>query len=184
MVSEPITLRHQLWRALGWIATLVVRILQQKWENCVIWCKDDSRNGNSQRKIFKSEEIGLDGARVDRSDLRYKWATEGQNTNSNKEPSAEGNSRGRLRGDRSSTHHNHYHTSKFSQWSIIKFLTFSGKDLKSWLFKIDKLFIMKNVSTEEKIRVAALQLEGEAIQSHLSFMRYRQYLHPAIWMSM
>lgn len=26
-----------------------------------------------------------------------------------------------------------------------------------------------------------MQLEGQAIQWHLSYIRYRQYLHPAIW---
>lgn len=40
---------------------------------------------------------------------------------------------------------------------------------------------MENVPTEEKIGVAALKLEGEAIQCHLSFMRYKQYLPPATW---
>lgn len=40
---------------------------------------------------------------------------------------------------------------------------------------------MENVSSEEKIGAATLQLEGEAIQWHLSFMRYRQHLHPASW---
>lgn len=63
----------------------------------------------------------------------------------------------------------------------MEFLRFNGEDLRSWLFKIEQFFSMENVLAEEKIRVAALQLEGEAIQWHLSFMRYRQYLHPATW---
>lgn len=40
---------------------------------------------------------------------------------------------------------------------------------------------MENVLAEEKIGVAALQLEGEAIQWHLSFMRYKLYIHPTTW---
>jgi len=63
----------------------------------------------------------------------------------------------------------------------MEFLRFSGEDLRSWLFKIEQFFSMESVTDEEKVSVAALQLEGEAIQWHLSFMRYRQYLQPATW---
>lgn len=38
------------------------------------------------------------------------------------------------------------------------------EDLRSWLFKIEQFFSIENVPREEKIGVAALQLEGEAIQ--------------------
>ncbi|KAG5616808.1 hypothetical protein H5410_016632 [Solanum commersonii] len=34
---------------------------------------------------------------------------------------------------------------------------------------------------EEKISIAALQLEGEAVRWHLSFMKYRQYIQPPSW---
>ncbi|KAH0781176.1 hypothetical protein KY290_000774 [Solanum tuberosum] len=78
---------------------------------------------------------------------------------------------------------NSYHSnqSNFTRWSRMEFLRFNGEDLRSWLFKIEQFFSMENVIAEEKIGVAALQLEGEPIQWHLSFMRYRQYLHPATW---
>ncbi|KAH0634234.1 hypothetical protein KY284_037020 [Solanum tuberosum] len=78
---------------------------------------------------------------------------------------------------------NSYHSnqSNFTRWSRMEFLRFNGEDLRSWLFKIEQFFSMENVLAEEKIGVAALQLEGEAIQWHLSFMRYRQYLQPATW---
>ncbi|KAH0702596.1 hypothetical protein KY290_017911 [Solanum tuberosum] len=75
----------------------------------------------------------------------------------------------------------HSHHSNFSRWSRMEFLRFNGEDLRSWLFKIDQFFSMEGVPAEEKVGVAALQLEGEAIQCHLSFMRYRQFLHPATW---
>ncbi|KAH0649853.1 hypothetical protein KY284_029765 [Solanum tuberosum] len=45
-----------------------------------------------------------------------------------------------------------------------------GKDLRSWLFKIDQFFFMENVGHDEKVIVVALQLKGEAIQWHLPFM--------------
>ncbi|XP_060212277.1 uncharacterized protein LOC132639908 [Lycium barbarum] len=61
------------------------------------------------------------------------------------------------------------------------FLRFAGEDLSSWLFKIEQFFEMENVPGHEKVNVAALQLEGESIQWHLSFMRYRKYLQPATW---
>ncbi|KAH0657679.1 hypothetical protein KY289_026427 [Solanum tuberosum] len=34
---------------------------------------------------------------------------------------------------------------------------------------------------EEKINITALQLEGEAVRWHLSFMKYRQYIQPPCW---
>ncbi|XP_019259932.1 PREDICTED: uncharacterized protein LOC109237972 [Nicotiana attenuata] len=39
----------------------------------------------------------------------------------------------------------------------------------------------QTVPTQERVEVAAMQLEGEDIQWHLAFMRYRQYLQPATW---
>ncbi|XP_015074567.1 uncharacterized protein LOC107018569 [Solanum pennellii] len=81
---------------------------------------------------------------------------------------------------RSPTSYNTHH-SNFSRWSRMEFLRFAGEDLRSWLFKIEQFFSMENVAAEENVTVAAMQLEGEAIQWHLSFMRYRQYLQPATW---
>jgi len=89
-------------------------------------------------------------------------------------------SEGRSHRPRSPTSYNTHH-SNFSRWSRMEFLRFAGEDLRSWLFKIEQFFSMENVAAEEKVTVAAMQLEGEAIQWHLSFMRYRQYLQPATW---
>ncbi|XP_019267598.1 PREDICTED: uncharacterized protein LOC109244894 [Nicotiana attenuata] len=77
-------------------------------------------------------------------------------------------------------YYNH-HNSNFSRWSRMEFLRFNGEDLKSWLFKIEQFFSMEKVPAEERVGVAAIQLEGEAIHWHLAFMRYRQYLQPATW---
>lgn len=60
-------------------------------------------------------------------------------------------------------------------------LRFFGDDLRSWLFKIEQFFSIENVANEDKVSIAALQLEGKVIQWHLSFMRYRQYLQPPTW---
>ncbi|KAH0686315.1 hypothetical protein KY289_017070 [Solanum tuberosum] len=57
----------------------------------------------------------------------------------------------------------HSHHSNFSRWSRMEFLRFNGEDIRSWLFKIDQFFSMEGVPAEEKVGVAALQLEGEAI---------------------
>ncbi|KAL3363823.1 hypothetical protein AABB24_012855 [Solanum stoloniferum] len=68
--------------------------------------------------------------------------------------------------------HNNYinHNSHYSQWSTMEFLKFSGEDLKSWLFRIDQLFNMESIPVKEKVSIAALQLEGEVVRWHLSFM--------------
>lgn len=63
----------------------------------------------------------------------------------------------------------------------MEFFRFSGEDLKSWLFKFEQFFSMEKVVVEEKLEVAVIQMEGEAIQWHLTYMRYAQYLQPAIW---
>ncbi|XP_075098837.1 uncharacterized protein LOC142175749 [Nicotiana tabacum] len=82
--------------------------------------------------------------------------------------------------EKSPASYNH-HNCNFSRWSRMEFLRFNGEDLKSWLFKIEQFFSMEKVPAEERVEVAAMQLEGEAIQWHLVFMRYRQYLKPATW---
>ncbi|XP_070031857.1 uncharacterized protein [Nicotiana tomentosiformis] len=47
--------------------------------------------------------------------------------------------------------------------------------------ELSQFFAIEKVDAEEKVEVAAMHLEGEAIQWHLSFMRYKQYLQPATW---
>ncbi|KAK4713215.1 hypothetical protein R3W88_019122 [Solanum pinnatisectum] len=89
-------------------------------------------------------------------------------------------SEGRSYRPRSPTSYNTHH-SNFSRWSRTEFLMFAGEDLRSWLFKIEQFFSMENVAAEEKVTVDVMQLEGKAIQWHLSFMRYGQYLQPATW---
>ncbi|XP_070036260.1 uncharacterized protein [Nicotiana tomentosiformis] len=74
-----------------------------------------------------------------------------------------------------------HHNSNFSSRSRMKFLRFNGEDLKSWLFKIEQFFSTEKVPAEERVEVVAMQLKGEAIQWHLAFMRYRQYLQSATW---
>lgn len=46
----------------------------------------------------------------------------------------------------------------------MEFLRFWEEDFGSWLFKIDQFFSMENVGHDEKVTVAALYLEGNAIQ--------------------
>ncbi|XP_060202731.1 uncharacterized protein LOC132631149 [Lycium barbarum] len=40
---------------------------------------------------------------------------------------------------------------------------------------------MDNIPMEERIGIASMQFEGEAVQWHLSYMEYRQYLQPPSW---
>jgi len=63
----------------------------------------------------------------------------------------------------------------------MEFLRFSGEDLRSWLFRIEQFFSIDNISMEERIGIASLQFDGEVVQWHLSFMKYRQYLQPPTW---
>ncbi|KAF3633129.1 putative cysteine-rich receptor-like protein kinase 29-like [Capsicum annuum] len=83
------------------------------------------------------------------------------------------------RGKSTSSYNNHHF--QFSRWSRLDFLKFSGEDLRSWLFKVEQFFNMENVPMDERVNVASVQFEGEVVQWHLAFMKYRQYLHPPTW---
>lgn len=57
-----------------------------------------------------------------------------------------------------------FQQSHFMRWPRMDFLKFSRDDLRSWLFKIEQFFSMENIAADEKVNIASLQLEGEAIQ--------------------
>ncbi|XP_019224822.1 PREDICTED: uncharacterized protein LOC109206457 [Nicotiana attenuata] len=131
--------------------------------------------------VLSGEVLAL--KQLDRTVLELKeQMTNSRENQKDKAPATDddGPSEARSHREKSPASYNH-HNSNFSRWSRMEFLRFNGEDLRSWLFKIEQFFSMEKVDTEERVEVAALQLEGEAIQWHLSFMRYRQYLQPATW---
>ncbi|KAF3637028.1 hypothetical protein FXO38_23904 [Capsicum annuum] len=65
-----------------------------------------------------------------------------------------------------------------ARYSKLDFLRFSGEDVSSWLFRVEQFFEFEEIAVDQKVGLAAIHLEGEAIQWHQSFMRYREYIQP------
>ena len=53
-----------------------------------------------------------------------------------------------------------------TRFSSIEFPKFGGLDFKSWLYKCDQFFEIDETPSEAKVRIAAMHLEGKALQWH------------------
>ncbi|KAF3678198.1 hypothetical protein FXO38_03357 [Capsicum annuum] len=47
--------------------------------------------------------------------------------------------------------------------------------------QVEQFFEFEEIAVDQKVGLTAIRLEGEAIQWHQSFMRYRQYIQPTSW---
>lgn len=52
--------------------------------------------------------------------------------------------------------------------SRLDFPIFSGQDLKTWLYKVDHFFSMDEIPYSQRVKVASIHLDGEAIAWHRS----------------
>ncbi|KAM3308677.1 hypothetical protein P3S67_010421 [Capsicum chacoense] len=68
-----------------------------------------------------------------------------------------------------------------ARYSKLDFPRFSVEDVRFWLFRVEQFFEFEEIAMDQKVGLAAIHLEGEAIQWHQSFMRYRQYIQPPSW---
>ncbi|KAM3327999.1 hypothetical protein P3S68_033461 [Capsicum galapagoense] len=68
-----------------------------------------------------------------------------------------------------------------AHYSKLDFPRFSGEDVCSWLFRLEQFFEFEEIAVDQKLGMTTIHLEGEAIQWHQSFMRYRQYIQPPSW---
>ncbi|KAM3396326.1 hypothetical protein P3S68_005332 [Capsicum galapagoense] len=68
-----------------------------------------------------------------------------------------------------------------ARYSKLDFPRFSGEDVSSWLFRVEQFFEFEEIAVDKKVGLTAIHLEGEAIQWHQSFMKYRQYIQPPSW---
>lgn len=60
-----------------------------------------------------------------------------------------------------------------TRYSKLDFPYFSRYDLKSWLYKVGHIFSTEEIAFEEKVKVACIHFDGDAIVWHRSFMRSR-----------
>ena len=68
-----------------------------------------------------------------------------------------------------------------TRFSCIKFPKFNGEGFKSWLYKCDQFFEVDETPSEAKVRIAAMHLEGKALQCHQVFMKARISRDPPAW---
>ncbi|KAG8386544.1 hypothetical protein BUALT_Bualt03G0159400 [Buddleja alternifolia] len=57
--------------------------------------------------------------------------------------------------------------------SKVEFPSFNGEDLRGWLFRAEQFFEVDETPMETRVRLAAIYLEGKALQWHQNFMRTR-----------
>ncbi|VFQ85138.1 unnamed protein product [Cuscuta campestris] len=81
----------------------------------------------------------------------------------------------------SSTHMNRHHDnfqqnshsgSSFTRFFRMDFPKFSGQELRTSLYKVDQIFAMEDIPSEQKVKVAAIHLEGEAIAWHRANVKH------------
>ncbi|VFQ67183.1 unnamed protein product [Cuscuta campestris] len=58
-----------------------------------------------------------------------------------------------------------------TRFSRLDFPKFSGSDLRTWLYKVEQIFAMDEIPSEQKVKIASIHLEGEAIAWHRSYIR-------------
>ncbi|KAG8380288.1 hypothetical protein BUALT_Bualt06G0000100 [Buddleja alternifolia] len=57
--------------------------------------------------------------------------------------------------------------------STIEFPRFNGEDLRDWIFRCEQFFEVDDTPSDSKVRLAAIHLEGKALQWHQVFMKAR-----------
>ncbi|KAG8365939.1 hypothetical protein BUALT_Bualt17G0024100 [Buddleja alternifolia] len=57
--------------------------------------------------------------------------------------------------------------------SKVEFPRFNGEDLRGWLFRAEQFFEVDETPVDTRVRLAAVYLEGKALQWHQVFMRSR-----------
>lgn len=69
----------------------------------------------------------------------------------------------------------------FSRYSRLEFPKFSGLDLRTWLYKVDQLFSIDEIPFNQRVKVASVHLEGDAIAWHRAFIKSRNSVVEPTW---
>ncbi|XP_070038889.1 uncharacterized protein [Nicotiana tomentosiformis] len=69
----------------------------------------------------------------------------------------------------------------FIRYSRLEFSQYSGSDLRSWLYKVDHVFSMEEVTFDERVNAASIHFDGEVIAWHRSYMRSRNIVAFPTW---
>nr|CAD1821649.1 unnamed protein product [Ananas comosus var. bracteatus] len=69
---------------------------------------------------------------------------------------------------------NNTHRSQFApRFTKIEFPRFDGEDLKGWMYRCEQFFEIDGTAEDAKVKLAAIHLEGRALQWHQIFMKSR-----------
>ncbi|XP_019709547.1 uncharacterized protein [Elaeis guineensis] len=61
----------------------------------------------------------------------------------------------------------------WSHSTKLEFSRFDGEGLKGWLLRADYFFEVAGVPVDERVKIAALHLEGKALQRHQGFIKIK-----------
>nr|DAD29291.1 TPA_asm: hypothetical protein HUJ06_030759 [Nelumbo nucifera] len=83
---------------------------------------------------------------------------------------------------RSGGNGNSFSDSSFStRLTKVDFPKFNGGHVKDWIYKCDQFFSLDNTSSAAKVKLAAIHLEGKALQWHHALMKSRLTNYPMNW---
>ena len=60
-----------------------------------------------------------------------------------------------------------------ARYTKIEFPKFDGEDLEGWLFRCERFFQVDNTPADSQVKLAAIHMEGKALQWHQSFIKGR-----------
>ena len=63
----------------------------------------------------------------------------------------------------------------------VDFPRFSGNDLNGWLFRCQHFFEIDQTPEEMKVKLAAMNLEGRALQWHQNWIRFKKGAEAVTW---
>ncbi|KAK4428393.1 hypothetical protein Salat_1138900 [Sesamum alatum] len=66
---------------------------------------------------------------------------------------------------------NGYHV--LTKCSQVEFLRFSGEDLQGWIYRREQFFEVDEMLFDAKVKLAAVHMEGKALQWHQVYMKSR-----------
>nr|CAD1833858.1 unnamed protein product [Ananas comosus var. bracteatus] len=61
----------------------------------------------------------------------------------------------------------------FRRLTKLEFPRFNGEELKGWLYRCEQFFEIDGTPEDSKVKIAAIHLEGRALQWHQVFMKAR-----------
>ena len=68
-----------------------------------------------------------------------------------------------------------------TRFTNIEFSRFDGEDLEGWLFKSERFFQVDFTSHSAKVKLAAIHMEGRALQWHQSFVKNQNLKEEPPW---